>query len=159
MAKIKRSQFKTFLDTTPASTPTWSLIGDGVADAALNMNPETTSETYIHQDGATTNVEKYAPSMALDSVAVDGDAVFEFIEGLRRAQATLTDAETEVLDVYLYETPVSGAYPATKHSCSIAVDTTGGAGGVSNRISYTIYKNGDPVPGMFNPTTLAFVAD
>lgn len=158
MAKIKRSEVKTFIDTTPATTATWSLLGDGVASNSVNMNPEVVTETYVHQDNGTTSVERYAPTSPVESTAIAGDPVFEFVDGLRKARATLSAAETEIVNVWLYETPTSGAYPAEKQAVSIQVDTWGGDGGVSNKIAYTINYNGDPVLGTFNPTTLTFTA-
>ena len=61
MAKIKRSQVQTFLNTTPASTDTWSLIGEGVVTGTINYNPEGTTETYFQEVGPTTSVERYSP--------------------------------------------------------------------------------------------------
>ena len=33
--KIERSQFVTFLDTTPTTEPTWSLLGVGITDYSI----------------------------------------------------------------------------------------------------------------------------
>lgn len=38
--KIKRSQFLTFIDTTPSSTPTWKVLGIGVDEYATSYNPQ-----------------------------------------------------------------------------------------------------------------------
>lgn len=154
--KIKRSEFKTFIDTTPAGSPTWSLLGDGVTTGEVAYNPETVNETYIHQDAANTFVEKYAPNMPIEATAMKGDPVFAFVDNLRKTRAVLAAAETEVVNVWLYETPVAGAYPAEKQAVSIQVDTFGGEGGTSSKINFTINYLGDPVVGTFNPTTSIF---
>jgi len=153
---IKRSQFKTFLNTAPSSTATYKLIGDGVTSAEIAMNPKTTEEMYIHEDTGTTVVEGYAPTMGIESVAKNGDDVFEFIDALRKNRAILDDAITDVVNVWLYETPVGSEYPAEKQSVSIQIDTFGGDGGTSNKINYTINYQGDAVKRTFNTTTLAF---
>jgi len=156
--KVKRSQFRTFLNTGTPSEPVWSLIGDGVTSAAIQYNPQTSEEIYIHEDSGSTIVEAYKPNMPIEAAAINGDAVFEYIDALRKARAVLSAAETEIVNVWLYETPTSGAYPAEKQAVSIQIDDFGGEGGVAAKINFTINYKGDPVLGTFNPTTLAFTA-
>lgn len=156
MAKIKRSEVMTFMDITPSSTATYKLIGDGVTSGAIGYNPKTTEETYIHQDSATITVESYAPTMPVEAVAVSGDDVFDFIDGLRVARATLDDAETTIVNVWAYESGGPTAYPAEEQKVSIQIDEFGGDGGTAVKISYTINFIGDPVAGTFNSSTSAF---
>lgn len=157
MAKVKRSEFKAFLDTTPAGAETWSLIGVGVTTGAVNYNPEVTTETYIHEDNATTTVERYAPTFPIEAQANNGDAVFEFIDNLRRTRAIGSAAETDLLLVYLYETPVStDQYPAERQPVSIQIDSFGGDGGVTTRINYTINFRGNPTTGLYDVSTNSF---
>lgn len=158
MAKIKRSEVMTFMDITPSSTATYKLIGDGVTTGAIGYNPKTTEETYIHQDSATITVESYAPTMAVEAIAVSGDDVFEFIDGLRVARATLDDAETTIVNVWAYESGGPTAYPAEEQEVSIQIDEFGGDGGTAVKINYTINFIGDPVVGTFNASTFAFTA-
>jgi len=158
MAKIKRSEVMTFMDTTPSSTATYKLIGDGVTTGAIGYNPKTTEETYIHEDSATITVESYAPTMAVEAVAVSGDEVFEFIDGLHVARATLDDAETTIVNVWAYESGGPTAYPAEEQEVSIQIDEFGGDGGTAVKINYTINFIGDPVAGTFNASTFAFTA-
>jgi hypothetical protein len=156
MAKIKRSEVMTFMDITPSSTATYKLIGDGVTSGAIGYNPKTTEETYIHEDSATITVESYAPTMPVEAVAVSGDDVFDFIDGLRVARATLDDAETTIVNVWAYESGGPTAYPAEEQKVSIQIDEFGGDGGTAVKISYTINFIGDPVAGTFNSSTSAF---
>ena len=158
MAKIKRSQVQSFLNTTPLAAATYSLIGDGVVTGTINYNPQTTEETYVHEDSATITVESYAPSMPVEATAVSGDAVFEFIDGLRRDRAVLSDAETDIVNVWMYESGGPTAYPAEKQTVSIQIDDFGGDGGQAVKINYTINFVGAPVAGTFNATTKAFTA-
>lgn len=157
MAKVKRSEFALFINTTPLSTATYALVGDGVTTGTINYNPEVTTETYIHQDSATTTMERYAPTMPIEATAINGDAVFEFIDNLRRTRAVLTAAETDVLLVYKYETPVStDQYPAEKQPVSIQIDSFGGDGGVSNKINYTINFRGSATTGLYDVSANSF---
>ena len=155
--KVKRSQFQSFLDTTPAASPTWSLVGKGVTTGTVNYNPETTTETYVHEDTATTTLERYAPNMPVEAQCINGEAIFEFIDNLRRTRAVGTDAETDMLMVYLYETPVStDQYPAELQHVSIQIDSFGGDGGVTNRINFTINFIGDPTLGTYDVSAAGF---
>jgi hypothetical protein len=156
--KIKRSQIRTFLNTTPSTTATYSLVGDGVTTGTIAYNPKTTEETYIHEDNASISVDSYAPNISAEMTAKSGDAVFEFVDGLRKARAVLDDAETDIVNVWLYETPTTGEYPAEKQNVAIQVDDFGGDGGTAAKINFTINFVGDPIQGTFNPTTGAFTA-
>ena len=156
--KVKRSKFATFLNVGTGETDTWALIGDGVTSMTVSYNPQSSDETYIHQDSGTTDVESYKPTSAVPMTAMQGDPVFDFVDGLRRKRAVLDDARTEVCLVYLYDEATGGAYPAEKNTCSIQIDDFGGEGGGSNVINFTINFVGDGVAGTFNPSTKTFTA-
>lgn len=159
MAKIKRSQVKTFLQTATTPSVVLSLIGDGVTTGTINYNPEVTTETYIHEDNGTTSIERYAPTLPVEATAINGDAVFEYIDNLRKTRATLDSAETYIVNVWLYETPAStDQYPAEKQAVSIQIDSFGGDGGVSAKINYTINFIGDPVAGSYDVSDGTFTA-
>ncbi len=155
---IKRSQWKTMLNTTPSSTATYVQIGDGVASAKLGMNPETTKQTDIDEDNARVSVDSYAPTLPIKQIAKNTDAVFEFIDNLRKTRAVNEDAETDIVLVDAYETGGPTAYPAQQQDVSIQIDSFGGDGGKPIEIEYTINFNGDPVAGAFNATAGTFTA-
>lgn len=155
--KVKRSRFMAFLNTTPeAQQAAYNLMGDGIKGQTLNYGPQTEENVYIHQDSGETEVVSYKPTMPTPQTATKGDPVFDFVDGLRRKRAVLADAHTDLVLVYAYEEPVGDAYPAEKSDCSIQVDDFGGDGGASLSINYTVNLAGDPVQGMFNPTTKTF---
>lgn len=156
MAKLKRSQVKTFLNTGTPSVPVWSLISAGVPSATINMNPTVNTETYIGDDNATITVESYAPTIPVEASAVNGDAAFEWIDAARKGRSVLTDAETEIVNVWLYGTTALGIYYAEKFSVSVQCDSFGGDGGAPAKIGYTINMIGDPVAGGFDPSGLTF---
>jgi hypothetical protein len=104
MGKIKRSQLAMFLNTGTKQAPAWSLIGEGVTEQTINYNPQTSDETYIHQDSGTTDVESYKPTIPTPMTAIKGDAVFDHVDEIRRKRKVLGDARGEVLIVYLYDT-------------------------------------------------------
>ena len=146
---IKRSDFAIFLDTTPASTATWSRLGKGVTTGAWAYNKQTETENYIHEDSATTTVEGEQPSMSVSQKAYKGDGVFEFVDAIRRSHAQGEDCETDMLLVYIYDADSSTPpkYGAEKQKVAIQVDDFGGDGGKSNVLNYTILAVGDAIPG------------
>lgn len=156
MAKIKRSEVLTYINTTPLAAATYSLLGDGVTTGSIAMNPNVTTETYIHEDSASISVDGYAPTFPAEQTAVTGDAVFEFVDTLRKNRAVLDDAETDIVNVWNYESGGPTAAPAEKQTVSIQIDSFGGDGGKAVKINYTINFVGDPVAGTFNTTTKAF---
>lgn len=153
---VKRSAFAAFLNTSPSSTATYALVGDGVTTATLNYNPQTIEEVYIHQDSGTTEIESYRPTFPMEMTCKSGDSVFDFVDGLRQDRAVLDSAKTDLVLVYLYEDAVDGEYPAEKQPVSVQIDSFGGDGGSANRINFTLNFVGDPVKGTFNPTSKAF---
>ena len=52
--KIKRSQFLTYLNTTPSSqNPTWDVLGVGITGYGIAYNPQVDTEKWIIEDNAT----------------------------------------------------------------------------------------------------------
>jgi len=155
MAKIKRSQVKHFLNTGTVESPVWALISEGVTTGLINMNPNVTTETYIGNNNASIAVESYAPIMAIEATAIAGDDVYDYLDALRKARAVLGAAETEIVNVWIYETPAGGYYYAEKQDVSVQFDSFGGDGGVSAKINYTINYVGNPTDGVFKPAATA----
>ena len=135
MKKIKRSLFKTFIDTTPTGeSSTYNLLGVNVSELSVDYAPQSESSVDIVSDSADTEITSYQPTAGVSAVATEDDPVFEFVNGLRRSRAVLDDACT-------------------------SIDSYGGAGGESLKIEYTINYRGDPVKGTFAVATKAFTAD
>lgn len=157
--KVKRSNVASFLNVNPTGTASYQLMGDGITTALINYNPNTSTEQYIHQDTATIDTESYAPTMPIEMTAVNGDAVFEFVDALRKARSVLSDAQTQIVHVWKYETIISGSmYPAEKQPVSIAVESFGGDAGVSAKINYTINYIGSHTVGVFHVASGTFIA-
>ena len=153
--KIKRSLIQTFIDVVP-DTEDYELLGEGVVAGKINYNPKTLEEIYISEDTANISVESYAPTMPIEMTCVAGDAVFEFIDTLRKSQAVLGDAETTIVNVWMYEDGGPSAYPAEQRRVSIAVDDFGGPGGEASKLNFTLNFIDDPVTGTFDASTSSF---
>ena len=91
-----------------------------------------------------------------------GDAVFDYIDGLRYNVAVGDDAVSEVVLVDTYEPKGSGGgYRAQKFACTVSVNSFGGDGGQTPTISFNIAVNGDPVQGTatISAGTCSFTAE
>lgn len=144
--KVKRSDFASFLNTGANSTPVWSRVGKGITSQKISYNPQTTSETFIDEDSATTTIDSYAPTMDAPQTAYAGDPVFDFVDKLRQNRAVGADCETDMLLVYIYDAN-EGTYAAEKQRVAIQIDDFGGDGGSNNVLTFTINFIGDAVRG------------
>lgn len=157
---VPREKIAHFLNTTPDAAATYALIGDGVTSLDVSMNPKTVEEQYIHESVGVTEIVGYQPNATVEASAKFGDSVFDFVDGLRNDQAIGEDAKTDIVEVFLYKTEVTGTWPALKWNVSIQVDSgPGGAAGELAKLNYTINFNSSPTKGMFNPSTKAFTPD
>ena len=138
--KVKRSQIKHFLNTTPSSTATYSLLGTGVAEYGIGYNANVTTEQWITNDTATNSIESYNKSGPVSQTCYFGDAVFNYINSIRRNNYIGDDAKTDIIDVDIYD--VTGAnYKATK--CDCVIEITNYAGGSEPKIEYVIHYSGE----------------
>src|SRR5690606_31306421 len=154
----KRSQFRTFMDVSSDDTPVYELMGDGITTGTINYNPEVETVTYIHEDSATSSVDRYAPTMPIEAQYKKGDAVLDYLEAKRKARVVGTAAETTIVNVWMYEDAIDGEYPAEQQRVSISFDTFGGDGGTPNALNCTLNYIGDAVLGTFDPVTKTFTA-
>ena len=152
----KRSEFATFINAGTLVLPDYVLLGEGITSAAINYNAQTTDETYINQDSGTTEIDSYRPTMPIDAKHIETDEALDYLDGLRRTRPVGDAAKTKIVNVWMYETAVGGAYPAEEQDVSVQFDTFGGDGGTKNSMSLTLNYMGDPVQGTFNPTTATF---
>ena len=155
MAK-KRSAFKMFMDTTPDSSETYDIIGPGVTDLSIAYNPQTSTEQYIHEDVATTELTGYQPNAPVTAQVVKGDPTFEFVNKIRKGLLIGSDAHTNVVLVDVFDKQSGGSYEATKQPVSIQIDSYGGPASDPLSIGYTINWRGAGIEGTFNPDTKTF---
>lgn len=152
----KRSAFKMFTNTTPGAEETYNIIGPGVTELSVSYNPQTSTEQYIHEDAATTELTGYQPNAPVTGHAVNGDPVFDFINKMRQDLPIGSDAHTDVVLVDVFGKKTGGTYSATKQPVSIQIDSYGGAASDPLSIGYTINWRGSGVQGTFNPETKTF---
>lgn len=135
--KIKRSEFLTFIDTTPATTPTWKILGIGVDEYSTSYNPQVDTEKWIVEDNARNNHTSNQKQGSVTQKCYKNDPEFEFIAGARDQ----LNFKTHVLDVDTWDATNSN-YTAKMSDAIIAVTSYSG-----EEIEYDLYYDGDPVNG------------
>ena len=146
---LKRSQIQAFLNTAGKNEePTYKIVGNYMPSGSYDYNPQTTTETYIVNDNATSTLDSYQIAFDGEMKCAKGDAVFDYIDGLRYNVAVGDDAVSEVVLVDTYEQKGSGSgYRAQKFACTVSINSFGGDGGQTPTISFNIAVNGDPEQG------------
>ena len=135
--KIKRSQYRKFLDTTPSSTETWKIIGIGVNEASVEYGPEVETEKWIIEDTARSDHTSNQKQLSVTQKCYKNDPEFEFINAGRDK----LNYVSHILEIDTWGGTL-GSYPAKKSDCLIAINSYSG-----EEIEYTIYFNGDPIDG------------
>ena len=69
----------------------------------------------------------------------------------------MDNLKTDIVEVKLWETDTSDAFPAVKEDCYIEVSSYGGDT-TGYQIPFNVHYTGIKTKGTFNPTTKAFTA-
>lgn len=136
--KIKRSQFLTWLDTTPSgNSRTWAILGIGVDEYSVSFNPQVDTEKWIIEDNARNDHTSNQKQGSVTQKCYKGDAEFEFIA---RGRDQL-NYKSHILDVDTWD-GTSGNYPAKMNDVIITITSYSG-----EEIEYDVYYDGDPTVG------------
>lgn len=133
--KINRSQFLTYLNTTPSSTATWSVLGVGITDYGIDYNPQVDTEKWIIEDNARNDHSSNQKQGSVSQKCYKGDAVFEFVNAGRDA----LNYKSQVLDIDRWN-GTGSTYPAKLNDVIITVTSYMGE---EASIEYDIYYDGD----------------
>lgn len=151
--KINRSQFLTYLNTTPnAVNPKWDVLGVGITEYGISFNPQVDTEKWIIEDNARTDHSSNQKQGSVTQKCYKGDAVFEFVSAGRDK----LNYKTQVLDIDRWN-GTGTTYPAKMNDVIITVENYMGE---SAEIEYTIYYDGDATEGTvtFSGSTPTFTA-
>ena len=144
--KVKRSQFLTYIDITPSSTPTWKVLGIGVTDYGIAFNPQVDTEKWIIEDNARTDHSSNQKQGSVTQKCYKNDPEFEFIY----AGMDKLNYKSHVLDIDRWNGNGS-TYLAKMNDVIITVTNYMGE---NAEIEYDIYYDGDAVEG-----TVTFAGD
>ena len=138
--KVNRSQFLTYLDTTPSTnSPTWNILGVGITDYGISYNPQVDTEKWIIEDNARTDHTSNQKQSSVEQKIYKGDPCFEFASNGRDK----LNYKTHILDIDRWNGNGS-SYPA-KMSDGVLVVTE--AMGENATLSYDLYYDGDVTEG------------
>lgn len=140
--KIKRSQFLTFLDTTPSgNSRTWAIIGVGVDEYSQAFNPQVDTEKWIIEDNARNDHTSNQKQGSVTQKCYKNDPAFEFVADGRDQ----LNYKTHILDIDTWNGTGSGSsvtYPAKMSDGLVAITNYSG-----EQIEYDLYYDGDPTEG------------
>ena len=138
--KIKRSQFLTYLNTTPSTaSKTWAVLGVGITDYSISFNPQVETEKWIIEDNARTDHESNQKQSSVTQKIYKGDPCFEFVQAGRDE----LNYKTEILDIDCWNGDGT-SYPAKLSSGIITVTQYMGE---NAEIQYDLYYDGDATEG------------
>ena len=135
--KIKTSQYLRFIDTTPASSPTWKVVGIGVEEESTSFNPNVERIKWIIEDSARTDHTSNDKQSSITQKAYKNDPCFEFVNTGRDK----LNYKTHILEIDTWSGS-NGSYPAKMSDGLISVTDYSG-----DEISYDLYFDGDPTDG------------
>lgn len=142
--EIKRSQFRTYLDTTPTgSSETWKILGVGITDYAVSFNPQVDTEKWIIEDNARSTHKSNEKQSSVSQTMYKGDPCFEFAY----AGVDKLNYRTHILDIDQWNgTDNSGTmtYPAKMSDGKIVITQIYGENAV---LEYDLYYDGDITEG------------
>lgn len=138
--KINRSQFLTYLNTTPDElTKSWKILGVGITEYAISYNPQVDTEKWIIEDNARTDHSSNQKQGSVTQKCYQGDDIFEFVQAGRDK----LNYKTEILDIDTWNGN-NGTYPAKLNAGVITVTSYGGE---NQEIEYDLYYDGDATEG------------
>ena len=139
ITKMDRDEFLTYLDTTPASTSTFAVLGVGITDYGISYNPQVDQEKWIIEKNARNIHRSNQKQGSVSQTIYKGDPCFEFIKGARDK----TNYKTKILDIDMFDGEGS-TYPAKLSDGLIAITQFMNEDAV---IEYDLYYQGDAVEG------------
>ena len=138
--KVNRSQFLTYLDTTPnGASRTWAILGIGITDYGISYNPQVETEKWIIEDNSRSDHTSNQKQGSVSQKIYKNDPCFEFIQAGRDK----LNYTTNVLDIDRWN-GTSGSYPAKMSKALITITQFMNEDAV---VEYDLYYVGDPVEG------------
>ena len=140
LVKVNRSQFVTFLDTTPSAVnETWAKLGVGITEYGIAFNPQIDTEKWIIEDNARNDHTSNQKQSSITQKIYKGDPCFEFINAGRDK----LNYKTHILDIDRWNGNGT-TYPAKYSDGIIAITNYMGE---NAEIQADIYYDGDTIEG------------
>jgi len=158
IGKIKREEFMLFMDVSSTATREWELIGSGVEDLSIALNPNV--ETVVDVTGAvTTTLDRYEEQTDVTPMRAKRESkLFAILYDIIKNRKTLSDVEHTFLCVNVFDVVSDGVYAAWIQKGVVAVQSYGGnTQGLD--IPFNIHWIGEKIHGTFTPATGTFTPD
>lgn len=138
--KVNRSQFLTYIDTTPSgANRTWAILGVGITDYSIAYNPQVDTEKWIIEDNARNDHTSNQKQGGVEQKIYKNDPCFEFASAGRDKLNYVTN----ILDIDRWNGNGT-TYPAKMTAGKLVITE---ALGENATLSYDLYYDGDAVEG------------
>lgn len=141
MEKMKRSQFVTYLDTTPTATnANYEILGIGITDYAIAYNPQITTEKWIIEDNARNIHESNQKQSSVSQAIYVDDPCYQFV----KAGLDQLNYRTHILDIDMTDEVTTGNYAAKLSDGIVSITSYMGENAT---IEYDLLYDGDAKEG------------
>ena len=156
MAKIERKFMAHYINTdATGSSPEYVRLGKDLEEYSPEMAAEVETTKNILGESSI-NISSYEKTGSVEPYyAEKEDPLFERLQAIIDGNMVLDALKTDVVEVKLWETASSGAYPANKEEAYIEVSSYGGDT-TGYQIPFTLHYTGVKNTGTFNVSTKTF---
>lgn len=136
--KAARKLLRTYVDVADEDTPEWFLVGSGVEESTMELNPDTETVTDI-LGVTTTTVNKWEASQSFDPFTVKGGSKLAFkLHQIWQNKTPEKLSQFKVLIVYKYIGDDTDGYEAElQKNCTVNITSIGGSAYVDMPIEIT----------------------
>lgn len=125
--KAARKLLMTFVNVGDAGKQEWELVGSGVEESALELNPNTETVTDI-LGVTTTSVTKWEPNQSLDPNTVKGGSKLNFkLHKIWQDKTPELLSQFDVMIVYAYLGTEAAFEAEMQKNCTINITSIGGS--------------------------------
>lgn len=158
MGKIERKYLAHFINTAaPGGEAAYERLGKDLEEYSPEMSAEVNTSKNILGETSIL-ISSYEKTGTVEPFYADKDsALFERLQAIIDGNLTHDDLKTDVVEVKLWETASTNAYPAIKEEAYIEITSYGGDT-TGYQIPFTLHYTGVKVKGTFDPSTKKFTA-
>ena len=158
MGKIERKYLAHFINTAaPGGEAAYERLGKDLEEYSPEMSAEVNTSKNILGETSIL-ISSYEKTGAVEPFYADKEsALFTRLQAIIDGNLTLDDLKTDVVEVKLWETASTNAYPAIKEEAYIEITSYGGDT-TGYQIPFTLHYTGEKVKGTFNISTKVFTA-
>ncbi|MGN0983636.1 MAG: hypothetical protein ACI4OI_02240 [Gemmiger sp.] len=156
--KIERKYMAHFLNAAFGSgTDSYVRLGDDLEEYSPELSANVEKKTNILGQTSVIIDSYQKQGEVAPYYAKSGDALFEKLQAILDGSLALDDLKTDMVEVKLWQTASTGAYPAVKEEVYIEIVSYGGDT-TGYQIPFNVHYTGVKTTGTFNPATKTFTA-